>query len=139
MDRITPAIYIGDIHDAANAQWLSEGSPTAVLKLTHGDPETPYPDDVTVSEVPMIDGPQNDYEDFVRAVGALLELLEDDHTVFVHCTAGISRSGSVTAAALAVRRETSFEAALEAVTQHRPAVNPHPALRTQAERFLDAV
>jgi atypical dual specificity phosphatase len=136
MDRITEDVYVGDIDDAGNAEWLRDGSPTAVLKLTHGDPETPYPDAVTVREVSMIDGPQNDYEDFETAAETLLELLADDHVVFVHCTAGVSRSGSVVAAALAPRRETSVEDAVEFVQERRPAVHPHPHLREQAERFV---
>lgn len=138
MDRITDSLYVGDIRDAGNAEWLREGSPTAVLKLTHGDPSEPYPDAVTVRDVPMIDGPQNEYDDFERATETLLELLEADHVVFVHCAAGISRSGSVTAAALAVRRGTDFDSALDQVQDRRPRVMPHPHLREQAEQFVDA-
>lgn len=137
MDRITADIYIGDLADAGNAEWLREGSPTAVLKLSHGDPETPYPDALTVRSVPMIDGPQNEYDDFEAAAEALLSLLSDGHTVFVHCAAGISRSGSVTAAALAVRRDLSVEDAVEFVREGRPQVHPHAHLREQAERFVE--
>lgn len=136
MDRITDGIYIGDIGDAGNADWLREGSPTAVLKLSHSDPEEPYPEAVTVREVPLIDGPQNDYRDFERAVETLLELLAD-HTVFVHCRAGVSRSSSVTAAALAVRRDVTVDGAITFIEDHRPRIHPHPDLRTQAELFVE--
>jgi protein-tyrosine phosphatase len=138
MDQITDALYIGDIEDAANQAWLRDGSPTAVLKLTHGMPAEPYPDTLTVEDVPLIDGPQNDYDDFVRAVEALLSLLEDGHVVFVHCSAGSSRSGAVAAAALAVRRNSNLEAALADIQANRPVVEPHPALREHAERHLEA-
>jgi len=136
MDRITDDIYIGDIDDAGNADWLREGSPTAVLKLSHTDPETPYPDAVTLRDVPLIDGPQNDYADFERAAETLLDLLAE-HTVFVHCRAGISRSSSVTAAAMALRRDISVEEALKFVEERRPRIHPHPDLRAQAEQFVD--
>jgi protein-tyrosine phosphatase len=136
MDRITADIYMGDIADAGNAEWLEEGSPTAVLKLSHSDPETPYPDAVTVRDAPMIDGPQNDYEDFATAAEAMLDLL-GDHTVFVHCRAGISRSSSVTAAALAVRRDIPVGEAVDLIREGRPRIHPHPHLREQAERFVE--
>lgn len=136
MDRITDDVYIGDIGDAGNADWLRGGSPTAVLKLTEADPEEPYPEALTVREVPLIDGPQNDYRDFERAVETLLELL-GEHTVFVHCRAGISRSSSVTAAALAVRRDLSVDDAVEFIEERRPRIHPHPDLRTQAELFVE--
>lgn len=138
MDRITDDLYIGDIQDAGRADWLRDGSPTAVLKLTPSDPEQPYPDDLTVAEVPMIDGPQNDYTDFERATETLLEFFEADHVVFVHCAAGISRSGSVASAALALRHGIDVEEAIERVRARRPAVHPHPHLRGQAQRFVDA-
>jgi len=136
MDRINENLYIGDLMDAGRSEWLREGSPTAVLKLSHGDPEEPYPEAVAVAEVQLIDGPRNGYTDFERAAETLLDLL-DEHVVFVHCAAGVSRSGSVSAAALAVRQDVDVDAALEQITQHRPVVNPHPHLRDQAERFVE--
>lgn len=138
MDRITDALYVGDLQDAGNPDRLRESSPTAVLKLSHSDPADPYPEDLSVREVPLIDGPQNDYEDFVAAVDTLLDLLMDDYVVFVHCAAGASRSVSVAAAALALRRETSVETAVELIRERRPIANPHPHLREQAEAVVDA-
>ncbi|MEF8881561.1 MAG: dual specificity protein phosphatase [Halapricum sp.] len=136
MDRITEDIYLGNLSDAGRSEWLRDGSPTAVLKLTAGDPAESYPDAVVVREVPLVDGPGNDYADFEAAVGTMLDLLVD-HTVFVHCRAGVSRSGAVTAAALAVRRDISVEEAVAFVRERRPMVRPHPHLRDQAERFVE--
>jgi atypical dual specificity phosphatase len=136
MDRITEEIYLGNLSDAGNPEWLQDGSPTAVLKLTPGDPAESYPDAVVVREVPLVDGPGNDYADFEAAVEALLDLLVN-HTVFVHCRAGVSRSGAVTAAALAIRRNIPVEEAVAFVRERRPIVRPHPHLRDQAERFVE--
>jgi protein-tyrosine phosphatase len=137
MDRITESLYVGDLQDAGNPEGLREAPLTAVLKLSHSAPAEPYPEDLPVREVPLIDGPQNNYEEFDTAVNQLLDLLADDHVVFVHCAAGASRSVSVAAAALALRRETAVENAVELIRERRPIANPHSHLREQAEAFVN--
>lgn len=120
-------LYIGDSEDASDHAKIENEGVDAVLKLTYETPDDGYPDSVDVYEYSMTDGPKNDHERFKQAVEKLLELFEDDKTVFVHCSAGKSRSPAVSAAAIAVYEDVSFESALETIRESRE-VNPHTIL-----------
>ena len=78
----------------------------------------------------MTDGPQNEYEVFVEAVKRLLELFGKGDTVFAHCNAGMSRSPTVSAGAIALHEGVEFESALETIRESRN-IKPHPALLKQ--------
>ncbi len=138
MDRIEPGLFLGDIYDASDDAALRDADVDAVLSLSQGDPETPFPDALRVVRVPLIDGPRNEFEDFCDAADELRALLGSDRTVFVHCRAGVSRSVSVTAAALALRDDSPVDEAIDAVRDARSVANPHPALVEQAVRYVGA-
>ncbi len=126
-------LYVGDARDAENHETLAAAGVTAVVKLTRIEPEADYPTFTTVSEVPLIDGPQNDHADMETAVATLADLLDDDETVFVHCSAGASRSVTVAAGGLALEEGCSLSTALERVVETHPPSHPHPALAQQAQ------
>lgn len=54
---------------------------------------------------------------------------ETDDRIVVNCGAGVSRSAAVTATAIAVIEEISFQEALEHVSDARASVNPYDAFR----------
>jgi protein-tyrosine phosphatase len=139
VNRITDWVYLGDIHDAANHERLDALNIGSILKLTHSDPEQPYPENIELRTVSMIDGPQNDEATMRTAVEELLELRANHEPVFVHCTAGASRSVSVAAAAISVHREIPLAEAFELVEERRPVSQPHPALVKQAKRVVEQI
>ena len=120
-------LYIGDALDASNHEKIEDRDIDSVLKLTYDSPEEGYPDSVDVHEFSMRDGPQNEDEQFEKAVKKLLGLFGDGDTVFVHCNAGSSRSPTVSAAAIALYEDVGFESALDKIRESRD-INPHPAL-----------
>ena len=136
MKQVARGLYIGDLEDAGNPHLLRSHEITAVLKLTHTAPETPYPETVSVADHPLIDGPQNDIEAFRAAVYRLSTFLEEGETVFVHCSAGSSRSGAIAASALAKRENVSLETALTTIQERKPDVAPHPALLEHARHVV---
>jgi protein-tyrosine phosphatase len=129
MDGITESLFVGDSEDAGDTARYRAHGIEHVVGLTHTPPDGGYPDGVTVTRVPLYDGPRNDFENFATAVTATLSALDDGERVLVHCSAGTSRSVSVAATVLARRRATSYEAALQTVQRGRDTdVDPHPAL-----------
>ncbi len=54
---------------------------------------------------------------------------DEDKTVFVHCAAGVSRTGAVAAAYLARRLDISGLEALDRVTAAHPAADPNSTFR----------
>lgn len=82
------------------------------------------------------DGP-HDYEKFAAAVDYVLEALESGDTVLVHCQAGVSRSGGVCSAALAIHEKLPGEQALSIVQQARKEVYPESEIRASMKRYID--
>jgi len=92
----------------------------------------------TTQHFPLYDGPQNDFEDFKRAVGATIKAIDThDGSVLVHCQAGISRSSTVLITALAEIDDVRFDEAYNEVWNAKPSIAPHPELRELALEFLD--
>jgi len=137
VDEIASGLFVGTTADAGDGSRLHECGVTAVVSLTHADPQGGYPDGVTVVEVPMVDGPQNERAAFDRAVTAVASRL-DEGGVLVHCSAGASRSPAVAATALALSEGIGLDEAFRRVAARRDAVDPHDALvRRAASVFVD--
>lgn len=92
----------------------------------------------TTHHYPLTDGPGNDWTAFEAAVDTARDLLGRDGSVLVHCKAGVSRSSTVLATALAAEDDVSFREALARVQETRPAAVPHPALQEVAVVYLAA-
>jgi protein-tyrosine phosphatase len=139
MNQITPMLYVTDIKTVRE---------TSLPGITHV--VTVCQDDVRdnvgcdYDYFCMSDGPaqgyvpgDNSYEMFEEACECVIESLESDNTVLVHCHAGRSRSVAVCTATLAVTGGLTYEEAFNRVREARPIANSHPLLRDHAERFIE--
>lgn len=70
-----------------------------------------------------------------RAVGEVLEWLEQGHRVYLHCRAGWQRSAAVAAGVVAIREGLEIDDALELVRQRKPSADPLPAQRNDLRRW----
>lgn len=95
-----------------------------------------YP--LTTHHHPLEDGPGNDWPTFAAAVDAARDLYRREGSLLVHCKAGVSRSATVLAAAMAAEEGTDFRDALDAVHEARPLAMPNPPLHEQAVIYLTA-
>lgn len=87
-------------------------------------------------------------DSLVRFLPSALSFIHREITagrkVFVHCDAGVSRSGSIVTAYIMATHHLSFENALQFVQQKRPCVSPNEGFQNQLkalssddlERFL---
>ena len=133
----TPVVRrLGDrdcfLGNAAAANPVCERAFEHVLSLTRA------PQAATTHHRPLTDDATNDWATFAAAVDAARRLLARDGSLLVHCEAGISRSSSVAAAALAVRANQSFVDALHEVQDGRPHAVPHPELHALGVQYVAA-
>lgn len=91
---------------------------------------------LTTHHHPLTDGPGNDWTAFAAAVDTARTLHRRDGSLLVHCKAGVSRSSTVLATALAAVERRTLREALGLVQEARPAAIPHPALHELAVVYL---
>lgn len=136
MYQIREWLYIGDRDDAHRAG--DEDSVASVVSLDDSEVDSwgEYSGSERAYHSPMIDGDDNTEESFESAISAVFEAIEEHGEVLVHCSAGVSRSGTIVATILAEVEECSFSEALAEVRRAKPNVNPHPHLEQQAYDYL---
>ena len=88
---------------------------------------TDEPVAATTHHRPLVDGPGNEWTAFAEAVDAVRDR-RTEGSVLVHCRAGVSRSATVLATAIAADEERGFHEAFAEVAAHRRTAVGHPAL-----------
>jgi len=129
--QITPQIFVGPCPcDRGDFDFLKATSVTAILSLlteedAHElDVTQEYSEaisaDLAFRKVPVIDFDDLDLKRKLPAcVEALDDLLKQGHTVYIHCTAGVTRSPTVVAAYLHWRLQWPLGQALERLQERR--------------------
>jgi atypical dual specificity phosphatase len=97
------------------------------------------PTEVTTDYHPLKDAHVNDQQQFTKAVHVVRDRIQRDGEVIVNCQAGISRSSTVIATAIAAEDELSFETAVEEIKHTRKRADPHPKLQLNAQAYLATV
>jgi len=95
--------------------------------------------EATTDHHPLKDAYVNGQQKFTEAVETARQRIQQDGTVIVNCAAGISRSTTVMATAVAAEEEQSFEAVVEEIRQIWPRADPHPKLQLNAQAYLATV
>lgn len=90
----------------------------------------------TTDHYPLRDGYVNSYDEFIAAVRAARERIRDDGTVIVNCAAGISRSATIIATALAAEESRPFDDVIDEIRETRDYARPNVKLVLSACRYL---
>ena len=117
---IAQRLWIGHAGDARDVTGALNRGVEAVLQLAMEEPALSYPRDVTYCRVPLNDSGENSPDLLRIAVDFAASCLAQEIPLFICCSAGMSRSPAVAAAALARVRQMSLEDALEAIAANRP-------------------
>ncbi|NLV07708.1 phosphatase [Haloarcula rubripromontorii] len=95
-----------------------------------------YP--LTTAHHPLTDGPGNEWAAFEAAVDTARRFVRADGPALIHCKAGVSRSSTLLATALAAEEGRPLADALADVQAARPIATPNPALYELAVIYLAA-
>lgn len=122
-------LYLGNEHAADSEQ--HDQSFQYVLSVSTDN----YP---LTTHHPLDDGPGNDWMEFEGAVDTARRLYRRDGSVLIHCTAGISRSSTVIATALAAEESRQLRDVFSIVLRARPSATLNPALHELAVVYVAA-
>lgn len=136
MDKIQDQLYIGDVDDAKDYEYLEKKGIEVVLNLSSWHPKHEGFNEVTWINIPIKDGKGDQYS-FDIAVQNAINQIKSDKTLMINCAAGVSRSGTVTATALAQIKGMKLREALKEVEEARPIINPNNEILQHGDKFLE--
>jgi predicted protein tyrosine phosphatase len=123
MTKIRPNIYLGHEYDA-HMDAVRINKVTASLNVAEdlNDPLYPIHKLITV-KVGLSDDQKNNEQMIGLAVATLANLLNQGHTVLIHCKAGMSRSPYILALYLSFKENRLFDEVWQELRKLRPEVS----------------
>jgi protein-tyrosine phosphatase len=120
-------LFVGNASDVRNVRQLFDAQIAAVVDLAAAEPTISLPRELIYCRFPLVDGGTNAPELLRAAILTVSELLRSRMNTLVCCGAGLSRSPSIAAAALALSESIAPQAALVQVAASGPH-DVHPLL-----------
>ena len=131
-------LWIGNAGEARDPRRLLDSGFSAVVDLAVDEPPAVLQRELIYCRIPLVDSDGNSDATLRFAVQAAVDLLTSGKQTLVACSAGMSRSPAVAAAALAVTRNTDPEADLAEIGDAR-ALEVSPPLWEQLKRLIPDV
>ncbi|TNV75357.1 hypothetical protein FGO68_gene13665 [Halteria grandinella] len=124
------ALYLGNVSHAHNLEILKSKGIQVILQVSGEITEPPHPEHFEYHQFVLGDSEQADITEHAkRAVEIIEKCHQEGKTVFVHCSAGQSRSGSLVIAYVMKTHKLSFQEALNLVAVGRPCVAPNEGFK----------
>ena len=131
--RVLDRLYISSQDVAADHNLLKQYGIVHILNVA-GLPTPRYPG-ITYCQVPILDLPEEPLVNYLPECFLFINQAIENGSVLVHCNAGVSRSVSVVVAYLMSHHSMTYEAALNAVRQVRPAAKPNDGFVKQLQNY----
>jgi Dual specificity phosphatase, catalytic domain len=133
MSKITDNVYITDINGARNTDLIRDKGIDCIVSLTK---RTIFKAaNVRYFHIKMDDVESVDFLTMTLDIAdRVIELIQKDQIILVHCYKGVSRSVSFVVLVL-VKQGMTYDEALDFVKSKRPAANPNPAFRHQLKEY----
>lgn len=96
------SLWIGNAGDARRVADLMNAGIRAVVDLAANEPVAALPREIVYCRFPLLDGVGNELWLLRAAIATIAELLRDNVPTLVACSAGMSRSPALAAAAIAL-------------------------------------
>ena len=113
-------LFIGNAVDARDLRLLYDNRIAAVVDLAANEPPAQLARDMIYCRIPIIDGDGNPSEIIETAIRCVISLIENDIRTLVACSAGMSRSPAIAAAAMAIVARCPPDNCLTAITTSGP-------------------
>ncbi len=113
-------LWIGNARNARDPQTLFAWDISAVVDLAANETPAMLPREFVSLRIPLIDGEEHDASRIALAIRSLVALLDEGFRVLVACSAGISRSPAIAAAAMSLVTKTPPEDSLLEIAQSGP-------------------
>lgn len=113
-------IYIGDAISARDVKQIYDHEFVAVLDLAANEPPAMLGRDIIYCRFPLSDDDSNEVGVVSAAIECLYSLIKRDYRTLVTCSAGLSRSPVIAAAAISIQTGGPLAAVLAQITMSAP-------------------
>lgn len=138
MRQIEPyKLWVGHAGDGQDFRHIFDAGIEAVVQVAVEEPALPLPRELIYCRFPLSDGPGNSKKLLYLALTTVANLLEKNVPTLVCCSAGMSRSPAVAAAALSMVYQQDPDESLKEVAEYHPA-DVLPGLWNELKVFLDS-
>ncbi|MCX7420667.1 MAG: dual specificity protein phosphatase family protein [Planctomycetia bacterium] len=128
MRQISPfAVWLGHVGDTRDWRMVFDVGIQAIVDLAGNEPPASPPRDLIYCRFPLVDGAGNSVDLLEAAVTTLEHFIRTNIRVLVYCSAGLSRTPAVAAAALARVTGQSLDESL-AIVQRSGSADISPGL-----------
>lgn len=128
-------LFVSDAPSARDASVLYQSNVRAVIDVAANEPAAQLPREFIYCRIPLLDGDGNAPPLLSLALASVVSLMRDKIPTAVACSAGMSRSPAIAAAAISVLSGKPADACLLKIVQ----TGPHdvsPLLWTHVKRVL---
>lgn len=127
MRQIAPQLWLGNADDLRNPRALFNAGIRAVVDVAWDEPVANLPRDFIYCRFPLIDGGGNEPLILWQAVRTVMDLMRSELPIIVGCSAGMSRSPTIAAHAMAIAEGVSPQTSLDEIAEQRT-LEIHPQL-----------
>lgn len=121
MTEIVPErLWIGNLRQARDVTSVLNLGIQAIIDLALEELPASFPRDFTYLRIPLLDGPANAHSQLELAISTIATLIAARVPLLVVCSAGLSRSPAVVAAAWSRVHSVSLDDALRAIVVRAP-------------------
>ena len=113
-------LFIGNAMDARDLRLLYDNRIAAVVDLAVNEPPAQLARDMIYFRIPIIDGDGNSNAIIETAIRCVLTLIEKELRTLIACSAGMSRSPAIAAAAIALVTKQLPDECLTAIIAEVP-------------------
>jgi hypothetical protein len=131
-------LWIGNTRDSHDVKNVFHLGIAAVIDLALEEPPVRLTREIIYCRLPLIDGAENQPVVLATAVETVARLIQEEVPTLVACSAGMSRSPAIVAAALSQVRGTDFETELKQLAVNHPA-DVAPGLWNELQELLKEV
>lgn len=135
MSEILPNLYLGDVKDAYNYNFLR--SKRIVYIINVSDFPNRFGNHFKYIRLPLNDHPNENISQYFTTISKIIvNALNNKQPVLVHCSMGMSRSPTLVIAFLIQHVNMTLDQAFSHVKQRRPIIDPNPGFIEQLNKFV---
>lgn len=120
MRQVTETLWIGNAFEARDMRGVLAAGIKAVVDVAIDEPPITATGELICIRVPLIDGSGNSDESLQLAIATASQLVQAKVPTLIACSAGMSRSPLIAAAALTLSAQTTLSDELRRVVEAGP-------------------